>query len=255
MPYYKVEIRSGDVYECEMYDSRRTAGVRYPRSENENTTTPVQEEINLRRARRKLSRTINCNFKRGDLFITLTYEIEPKDIESAKRDLRKFIRRLRALLKKMGLPALKYVGVTEQSESDEDGKLKRIHHHIIMPHMNRDILDDLWEHGIVISSRLKPKGDYIGLAKYITKDADGTNGHKKRWSQSRNLDKPEIERTVIRRIDKNTKVPKGYREEFRFYSAKSEEGAYLWLRAVKTSGADYAEGGRDPYTKRGGTSS
>lgn len=235
MPYYKKVIRSGDVYEAEVYFSLREKGKKIPRTANRYPTTAKQEDINLKNAQRELSRIINANFKPGDLFITLTYDTlkEPDTEEEAKALLKKYLRKLRTFYRRAGKES-KYVVVTERGEKG------RIHHHLVIPHEDRDELDKLWEHGNVLSSRLWEKKDYTRLANYITKDTKPE--HKKRWSGSHNLVKPEVSQTVISRGERAVKPPKGYRQvEFEYYISE-ETGAVQYLRAIREGGQDIGRG-------------
>lgn len=240
MPYVKKIIRSGDVYEVEVFFSPRTpkslGGVKIPRADNKNLTTEQQAELNLKQARKKLSRRINANFFKGDIFCTLTYRGDQPNYETAIGYLQKFLRKLGALRKKRGMAELKYIAVTEGAEESSD---HRIHHHLLLNYMPMEDIGDLWPHGRKIISRLEPGGDYTGIAHYITKEP--RKEHKKRWSQSRNLRKPEVLMVIAKRNDK-LPVPKGYREVMReqFYSEVT--GSMQYLKCIRVGGEDYSEG-------------
>lgn len=233
MPRYIRKIFSGDVYECEEFFSTRTIGKYYLRGSNQNVSPLEQRQINERQARKKLSRLINTNFKQGDLFITLTHK-NRVNYEDARKELSKYLRKVRAWRVKNNLSELKYIAVTES-------KQKREHHHLIMSFMDLNIALSLWEQGRAHISKLEKGGEYNGLANYITKEPP--EQHKKRWSQSRNLKRPRvINKKVKDNRRKSLQVPKGYivSESYSFYSDLT--GYIQYLRAIRIDGDDWAEG-------------
>ncbi len=236
MPRYRKHIWAGDVYECEEYYSPRAIGKKYNRGQNEILTSEEQKERNLKIARRKLSRLINANFKQGDLFITLTYRCRLTR-EEIKRELRNFLSRLRRWRKKKGLPAIKYIVVTE-SESGRE------HHHLLVNAMDITLkeMTELWGNGRVMISQLEPGGDYTGLARYITKE--NVKEYEKRWTTSRNLEQPKV---VVKKLGsvkpkKKPKAPKGYVvvESSEYFS--EDIGAVRYLKAIRVGGDDYGAG-------------
>lgn len=235
MPYYRTTYKSGDVLEVEEYFSPRARGKRIPRGKNQHLTTEQQAEINLRNARKKISRTINANFGKGDLFITLTYAKEPEDRTEGDRILTNYLRRLKRWRERNKMPPLKYVAVTENKD-------KRLHHHIVINKMDMEKAIDLWKQGRVIVSRLEPEGDYTGLANYITKESGESKG--KRWKQSRNLKKPKVTVKVIDKKPRPMKPPKGYKVIQQQYYVSDVTGYMQYMRCLKIGGMDYGTGGR-----------
>ena len=109
---------------------------------------------------------------------------QPGSDGEATRNLRNYIRRIKRLRKKMGLPPLKYIAVTERGKRGG-----RYHHHItVNGGIDRDTLESMWEHGRANSRRLQfdEKG-VAGLACYIVKSPIGG----KAWTASKNLADPE----------------------------------------------------------------
>lgn len=235
MPFYRTKIKSGDVLEVEEYFSLREQGKKIPRRKGKFMPSSLRQmNLNDANSRKKLRRLINTNFKKGDLWIRLSYE-NLVDFEQALKELRNFIRRIDYRRKKKGLKPLKYIAVTETE--DKDGEPVRIHHHIIMQEMNVYELKSLWALGWVDVRWLYPDGDYEKLANYMTKTA--RKAHAKRWSQSRNLDRPSVEYQVVKRSPDILKPPKGYIAIEQTYSA-TEAGMVKYLRAVRIGGADYS---------------
>lgn len=136
----------------------------------------------------------------------------PGTVEEAENIVTNYLRRIAYRRKKLGLEPLKYILVTEYKYSKDGQCLKRIHHHIIMNGgLDRDDVELMWtkdrinwkktddpeyrasikQLGWVNADRLQMNENGIeGLCKYIVKDPQG----KKRYSSSRNLDRPETTR-------------------------------------------------------------
>lgn len=148
-------------------------------------STEVQKKLNQRHREEKLRRLLHNNFTPEDLEIHLTYRGEqPGSDEEAARNLRNYIRRVQRLRKKMGLPPLKYIAVTERGKRGG-----RYHHHItVSGGIDRDTLESMWEHGRANSRRLQfDENGLAGLGHYIVKSPVGG----KAWSASKNLVDPE----------------------------------------------------------------
>lgn len=194
-----------------------------------------QKLLNELYAKQWLTRLVNCNFVPGDSYITLTYSGKNQPTPAkAKKHLAQYLRRLRDLRKKQGLPALKYIAVTECEGC-------RVNHHIVTQHMNESTLMDLWQldgygkpipgHGRAPIDRLDRSFDYTFLARYVGKEKK----LGKRWQQSKNLKKPkvsepkEINRAAIRRA---YRTPKGYRVVEDTFSTSDISGDWRYIRIV-----------------------
>lgn len=236
MPRYIKRIWAGDVYEAKEYFSPRERGISCERAAKENLSTEKMEEYNCMEAKRRCARMVNTNFKEGDLFLTLTFR-ERVDIKTALRLFRNFIDRLKRLRKRKGYAELKYLYVVER-------KNKREHVHLLINKMDLTMkeLKEVWGLGRVMVSILEPGGDYTGLAYYITKENYKEYG--KRWSGSRNLEKPKVKVTLVseEKKTKRLRVPKNYKviEEVQYYSEIT--GHTRYVRAVKIGGEDYGNG-------------
>lgn len=236
MPFYRTKIYSGDVLEIEEYFSLRERGKKAHRGTNHMASSLRQMNMNDINSKKKLRRLINSNFKKGDLWIRLSYKNEP-EFEAADKEMKKFLRRVREYRKKQGLSALKYIGITESE--DKDGDPVRLHHHIIMQDMDAYALKALWNLGWVDVRWLYPDGDYTRLANYMTKTA--RRSHKKRWSQSRNLERPTVVYQTVKHSPSLLKPPKGYRAIEQSCTVSEEIGTIKYLRAVRIGGADYMD--------------
>lgn len=135
------------------------------RKKRENPTPEHVKENNERLAVRHLSILLCHNYEDGDYHIILTYKKEPEP-EEAERLLRNFLDRLRRLYKKHGLEC-KWTAVTEY-------KNKRLHHHMILNRLDRELIAKTWKHGIVFFRELYGNGDYRKLAEYLIKETSKT---------------------------------------------------------------------------------
>lgn len=239
MPKYRKKIWAGDVYEVEEFYSPRTIGKKYERLLRGNLTTEEQQKRNLEIARKKLTRTINANFGAADYFLTLTYDgaIEAAD---AKKKIANFFRRLKRWRLKNGQGDLKYISVLETKG--------RCHHHVILNGLMGlslkeawEILFNLWGEGYIFLKRLKKSQEDTRLANYITKENIKKNA--KRWSQSRNLQKPKvkIEEVAEHKTHRPLTVPKNYIRLLYTENYFSEIGWVRYLKAIREGGEDYGE--------------
>ena len=177
--------------------------VKGKRSKKTKISETKQKNLNDKNSKRYLVQLGNGNFGKGDFHVTLTYTEDnlPDTVEAAEREVANYLRRIKNRRKKEGAGELKYILVTEYKfTTDNKNKPKRIHHHVIMNGgLDRNILEDLWCKrrkrgekepeliGYVNADRIQVNENGIeALCKYIIKDPQG----KKRWSSSRNLERP-----------------------------------------------------------------
>lgn len=185
------------------------------RGKKKKVSVPKQTDLNDKNSKRYLVLLGNGNFGRGDLHTTLTYDEQnlPQTVEDAEREVTNYLRRIDYRRNKLSLEKLKYILVTEYKFEKDGQSIKRIHHHIIMNGgMDRDEVEAMWTKQRINWKRWKADDAYrdgikqIGyanadrlqvnengieaLCKYIVKDPQG----KKRYSSSRNLIRPEVER-------------------------------------------------------------
>ena len=190
---------------------------------------PKQNALNDKNAKRYLVQLGNGNFHAGDLHTSCTYSADnlPGTVEEAEKIVSNYLRRIAYRRQKLGLEPLKYILVTEYKfAKGSSEQLKRIHHHIIMNGgMDRDEVEMMWtaerinwhkydtdpeymdqvgKLGWVNADRLQvDKNGIEALCMYVTKNPNG----KKRWSSSRNLERP------VRQPDADHKYSKKRVEE------------------------------------------
>lgn len=238
MRFYKYKylvktIISGDYLESEIYPiyiHTRDA----PRKDKEKNSREAQTNLNDKNARKRFVRLVNTNFSKNDLAVDLTYadNFLPTE-EEARRDIQNYIRRIKNYRKKHRLEPLKYIYVIEFLGEDERGKTKkvRIHHHMIINQMDRNVVEDLWGKGRVSAERLQP--DEFGLegkARYIIKNF---NKGTKRWSGSRNLKQPEVHRSTSKLTKRKAEKLAKNENDASEIIEKMYKGKYI-LNDVKT---------------------
>ena len=201
-------IYSGNYAEIEQYTVSSNMRRKH-RGEKENISREAQIQLNNKNSKKKLTRLINTNFTKQDLFLTLTYKEDITEL-LAKKELAKFIRKVNTYRKKLGLTLLKYISVTETGEKGH--RVKRVHHHLVCSGMSIDELEKLWGNGRTQSSRLEPdENGFEGLANYLLKEDKGK--HVKKWNQSKNLIKPRVVKKLLKRLNiyNQPKPLKGYK--------------------------------------------
>ena len=184
-------------------------------------TKATPDQIRRQNHRNKVNyirRTIQLNFRQGDLWLTLKYpKGTRKPIGEVKEDFRRFIRKMRDRYRKAGVP-LKYI------YSIEIGKLGGIHVHLVMNRFNDPkadlMISDAWMRargmtpmedmledglcpadGLAHLDHVREVGDGQRLAEYIAKEQpmeleDGTLLSREQvkeilnFGSSRNLVRP-----------------------------------------------------------------
>lgn len=189
--------------------------------------------VNVRNRRTRFEQIVHANFGRDDYYFTATYtespkgnrrldedyyRDEPKDEIEAQSNVRKFIRALRALVRRKGgeVKKLKYLYVTEETYTrhpDPAYDRARYHHHMLITRevgsgvrLTRDEIEQLWQDmpfasGRVRCDRLQPdtNNGLSAVAQYLVKQEKGEtlvteNGARKnqhRYAGSKNLKKPK----------------------------------------------------------------
>ena len=262
--------------------------VRGKRGKRRRVTEPKQKDLNDKNARRYLVQLGNGNFGIGDLHVSCTYSKEnlPGSVEEAEKTVGNYLRRIAYRRKKEGLPPLKYILVTEYGYKKDTEEIRRIHHHIIMNGgLSRDDVEMIWTKERINWKRAAQDGKYSGsikklgwvnadrlqmnengiegLCKYITKDPKG----KKRWSSSRNLERPieqppadsKYTRKQVERLAKSPDCGKEFFErmfpDFRIAEIMPEyyenTGWHIYLKMWRKKPIRGQNGGERNGSKRG----
>lgn len=218
-------IKHGPMLDVECYPVWDTTRAHLAREEaRKETHRRAQERLNRENAKKRLIRLVNANFAKGDLMVCCEYPDgqEPENDEQARRDIVNYLKRIRYMREKRGLPPMKYIYITEVTVSPKYGI--RYHHHIIMSGgISRAEAEDKWlmRHGGRCNiKRAQPDIKWLsGFACYLTQDKrerdpvqDGRNPQMKAmrrgWNPSKNLVDPEKAATTA---DKKVSIRKAQR--------------------------------------------
>ncbi len=242
--YWRKTITSGNMVELEIYPMWKCKHD-IPRNKNRVKSKQSQKNLNDKNSKKMVVRLINSNFGKEDLYITVTYEDGYlPDEKTARRDMQNYIRRLKRYRKKIGLDELKYIYSIGYEDNPEESKKIRIHHHLIINKMDRNIVEDLWGKGTANAKRLQPDDfELTGVAKYIASQG------LERWSASRNLKKPKttMNRTGLTRTKAinlisepvlfkeifEKQFPNCIYKDYQAYYSEENPGVYLHVRMRK----------------------
>lgn len=164
-------------------------------------TNPTTEQVwanNLRYAIFDLTLILNHNFTAGDWHLQYTYEEEPS-LEQAATFKQKMLDKLRYECRKAGIKNYKWVMTTEYVG-------QRIHHHMIITRIPKEIIKRCWPHGHVFFGPLWESPNRKQLASYLLKQASKlyqseNKIFKRRYNCSRNISIPEPMEEEIERAD------------------------------------------------------
>lgn len=180
------------------------------RSKRAKPTPEQMAKQNQWKKERDIRWLLKENFGEHDYWITLTYRPgeRPISMEAAKTQVQKFLRQMRTWYKRQGTD-MKYIVITEY------GSRGGVHHHIVVNRIpGTDIeIARKWTYGNPQFTLLYLQGDFRKLANYIAKQPAQDNAIKGKWySRSRNLQKPRMEKRVMRRktFAQDPFVPKGF---------------------------------------------
>lgn len=190
-------IIAGDYVESNVYPVflNRSDIPRTPKGE---ASREVQKKLNLKNRQKRIVRLMNGNFHSGDLIVTLTYrDGDLPNLDRARRDIRNYLQAISRYRKKQGMTALQYIYVIEFVPEGAESRKVRIHHHLIMSKMDRDVAESKWTKGRCECKYAEPDDDFglEGFARYITKME---SGGKHLVQCSRNLKKPIIKESVTK---------------------------------------------------------
>lgn len=172
-----------------------------------------EKKINLneRQEKQRLARILNTNFEEGGYMITLKYSGVrlPESYDAAREEGEKLMRKLRLLCKKEGVE-LRRVLVTANWSPKRNGAA-RFHHHVVINKIPLAILERLWPDGEMYIETLRA-GDLSHLAAYLCDNVRLEEKGRKKWSPSRNLQKPIFtEPTPVQQVD-GIQAPEGAEE-------------------------------------------
>ncbi len=218
MPYIERTVVAGSVRETrKMFTGRvHTEGAK--RGTVKEKSSRAQMRVNERKAEEQLRWKLNANFGAGDYHLVLHYCDKPQELEKAERDKQTFLRLLRKESRALGIE-WKYIACTETK------RMTNIHHHVILPKIDSEILFSVWEKtvgegaGNISIRPLDRRGNHAKLANYLMKETKTTlercrelGKRYKRFSSAQGMVMPEPEYRIVS-ADAWTKEPrarKGY---------------------------------------------
>ena len=260
MPYFKKVTKAGPYLKVETYYAMRD-GRRLTRGKNRGVTPEDQQKRNDMRSAEYLRQILYGSFTpRVDYLATYTHGAAITE-EQAKKEGSELTKRLAKEFKRKGLPAPRWVRVTE--------KQGQWHHHLIISAgLTLEEMQAVWgERGRFQLSTLDDGEQYYNLVTYLLAEekegADGRNikpervKNGRRWNGSRNLVRPEVTKKPVKRPPRKgePKPPKGYRLLNTWYEGCDGFGnsyqRYECLKGAfspftKTKGAKEMEGAKPP---------
>lgn len=204
-------IKSGDTYEVSVFpvgDNTR------PRGKRKGEYTPRKQDANDKLAIRRVTRTLNCNFKPRDYLLTIPH-LPGTTLAQARAADKLYIKRIVYHAAKLGIK-VKWLMVTSDIDprtgehvSSRTGELIEPHTHIILTAVDEGLIHKLWKFGGVDIRHLRDQGDYTAIAVYFIKQCRRDDGAKG-YTSSRGLIKPEIiSEEIISNPAAEIKIPKG----------------------------------------------
>lgn len=206
--YKQKKYRLRDAIEIEEYHDGQYGA---PGQKRQKKTKPTKMQMAMRNQKSKENtarRKLRMHFRVEDYFTRLSYRVDerPPDMDAAKNDFSRFIRKVRTEYKKRGCE-LKWI------RNIEVGTKNAWHIHIVVNRIpDTDlILSRAWKHGAIHNQLIYDQG-FVKLAAYITKSPlTDTRLRESSYSTSKNLPIPDPEKKVIRWKEfHKIKPPKGY---------------------------------------------
>ena len=208
--------KSGRVVEKSKFWVNERVTVR--RGRVKGNTGSAKRDANARAAVKAYARVLNCNCTKQDVLVTCKYDDAHRALFSTWEEqdalTEKFLRRLKYVLKKEGV-ALRATWVHSEIDG-ETGRKVRPHVHLVLMGsgivfrdgewwIGEKTMTQIWGMGSTYTEPLHEQQDYTALALYLLRQARRGENVKK-YSCTRNLEKPEITETVTY-IDGPVKAP------------------------------------------------
>ena len=140
-------VKAGPMVYVDCYPVWDTAHARAANTEaKKEAHAKAQKRLDAKRRELKVEQLTNANFGAQDLILTMEYPLnrQPESGEKAKADIVNYLRRVNYARTKRGLLPLRYIYVTEWTQSEKYGL--RWHHHVIMSGdgMTREEVEEKW---------------------------------------------------------------------------------------------------------------
>ncbi len=193
MKTMKKIITNGNYVECDIIPYTENQAQYWrdgKRKKRVNHSSIKQQKANEKHSKRHFLQLVNGNFENNDYFVTCSYSAEAPEYDTAKKDLQRFVGRLKDLYKKHNTE-FKYIAVIEQGK-----RHKRLHIHIIIPKgVPSEEIKKRWKKGNcdvrLLFGGSDEGGGFKKLTQYLTKNRPMNS---RRWQGSKNLKQPTIQR-------------------------------------------------------------
>lgn len=193
--YKRTEYRMPNSIDVEIAHKGRYGAPGMERQKRRNPTTEEMQRANERNRIKKIRRKLNMNFGPDDFHVVLTYKKDERcDLETAMKQVRKWLDRIRYHYKKAGA-VLKYIATVAIGERGA------VHAHIVINGIKETVclVKKYWKSGRVHLTPLDEEGEYSALAAYIMHQDTGSR--KTKYICSRNLKEPRPETKDLKRFD------------------------------------------------------
>lgn len=203
--------------EVEEYHDGRYGAPGEKREKKKKPTSEQMEKVNQMNREKNTRRRLREYFREHDYFTTLTYRREerPPDMKKAKKDFKKFIRKIKEGYRKAGYELFWIRNI-------ENGTKGAWHVHLVINRIEGTdiLLSKAWPYGKVISQLMYEKGGFADLAAYMTKTEKTGNSEEQEkggkrikeasYSASRNMPIPKPKTKKLRRWPKEPYEKKGW---------------------------------------------
>lgn len=215
-------FQGGDILDIEEYHDGRYGAPGLKRMKRRKATKEDMLRVNKWNKEKRCRQRLLQYFKETDLFLTWTYSIEerPPDIQTALKDFRRSIVKVRRAYRKRGYELFWIRNI-------EQGTKGAWHIHLIVNEIgdSASIVQKAWDHGGTWITEIKRSKfydeDFMRLACYMTKDKntvekkkDGAEGKPRikesSYNTSKNMPLPDPHEDKLRRWKKEVKPKKGY---------------------------------------------
>lgn len=219
-----ITVTAGRLVHCVCYTQSLMSDSPKARAEKTKCSSAARKKLNFRYSYEKLQLSLAANFKKHDLFVTLTYDDEhlPLRRKDANERLGRFLRKLRESRRQAG-DVLTYIysthelmgpGVKDSREirgEDSPPGSRRLHHHLVInageAKRDYELIRSLWDQGSnidiqqICNTEHYVYDDFLELAMYMTRErnpeAPPAAVGAKSWTSSRNLKKPIRESLMV----------------------------------------------------------
>lgn len=172
-------------------------------------TLAEQIERNKRASILELNRVLCCNFRRGDLRLTLNFpdgEL-PGSLDEVHRRVGKMLHNLtRAYTRRTG-KKLRWVVVPADTDPDT-GERVRLHCHVWLSAVEEDFIWRYWPRAYCYIDHVDGRRDHIAAAVYLVNNTGYKRG-RRNWSTSQGMLQPEYSAPVRVKQMGNFQAPRG----------------------------------------------